>query len=303
MRKLFTLVACGMVSALGPASVRGQGDVAPVASASEPVLRRGDSGDAVRVFQDLLSSARRRAGGRSLTIDGELGAGTASAVKDFQRASGLAPSGVVDAPTWSALHAAVASEPLGSIRPAAPPLAPDVYRREHKGPFEVALHLLPEIETAPGVRARPIVYESKMTIDADGAGDAWKHDPDGQAETSLRYPGGRSLDPTQVPYFVLPVGFEKKHPGSRLGDVAAVVHEGRVAYAIWGDQGPKDMLGEGSIALAKLLGIDPDPVRGGTDAGVFFVVFPGSGDRRPLANDEIDRRGKALLKRSGGNPR
>src|SRR5262249_49279003 len=137
----------------------------------------------------------------------------------------------------------------------------------------------------------------------DGAGKAYKSDPDGQSATSLRYPDRKSLDPTVVPYFVLPGGFEAKHPGVHLGDVAAVVHEGKVAYAIWGDVGPKEMLGEGSIALAKALGIDADPARGGTDAGVFYVVFPGSGDRRPLANDEIDRRGKALLKRSGGNPR
>jgi hypothetical protein len=35
--------------------------------------------------------------------------------------------------------------------------------------------------------------------------------------------------------------------------------------AVVGDVGPRTKIGEISIAAAKLLGIDPDPVNGGTD--------------------------------------
>jgi hypothetical protein len=45
---------------------------------------------------------------------------------------------------------------------------------------------------------------------------------------------------------------------------------------VFGDTGPSQIIGEGSYALAKSLGIDPDPLRGGTDAGVTYIVFPGS---------------------------
>jgi hypothetical protein len=174
--------------------------------------------------------------------------------------------------------------------------AREVYRRDRDDPREVEVRTLPEQEVAPGRRARPLAFESKMTIDADGAGDAWKGDPDGQPETSLTDAAGRSLDPTRTPYFVLPEGFAGRHPPLRLGDIAAVRHEGRLAFAIFGDEGPRGLLGEGSIALARALGIDPDPVRGGTDGGVEYTVFPGSGDGAPLAPDEIARRGARLLR-------
>jgi len=36
-------------------------------------------------------------------------------------------------------------------------------------------------------------------------------------------------------------------------------------------------------------------VRGGTDKGVEYFVFPGSGDGTLLSNDEIARRGAALI--------
>lgn len=175
------------------------------------------------------------------------------------------------------------------------PATPDRYRREDGEPRAVKIHPLPELSLPRGGRTRPLAFASKMTIDADGAGGAWKGDPAGQPETSLRYPDGSSLDPTKVPYFVLPVGFTERHPGLRLGDLAAVLYEGKLAFALFGDEGPPQKIGEGSIALARALGIDPDPVTGGADEGVTFVVFPGSGDGVPLSADELARRGARLL--------
>jgi hypothetical protein len=50
-----------------------------------------------------------------------------------------------------------------------------------------------------------------------------------------------------------------------------------LSYAVVGDTGPSKIIGEGSYALAVALGIDPDPSTGGTDSGVTFIVFTGSG--------------------------
>ena len=137
-----------------------------------------------------------------------------------------------------------------------------------------------------------------MSVDADGASEAWKEDPWGQAQTSLTYRDQRSVDPTKLNDFVLPIGFDKLHPGMRIGDVAAVFYGGKVAYAIYADRGPRGRIGEGSIRLAQSLGINADPRRGGVGGGVIYLVFPGSGTKRPLPQEEIDARG--CWRRSAG---
>ncbi|MBI3552755.1 MAG: glycoside hydrolase family 75 protein [Elusimicrobia bacterium] len=179
------------------------------------------------------------------------------------------------------------------------PAAEDLYRRDDGMRLEVSIRLLPAVQVKDDHSARPLLFVSKMTIDADGAGDAWEQDPAGQPETTLRDEDEESLDPTQVPYFVLPVGFRQAHPEVRLGDLAAVTFHGVLAYAIFGDEGPEGKIGEGSIALAEDLGIDADPMEGGVADGVTFIVFPGSGDGEPLPPDEIARRGEALLAQAG----
>lgn len=63
-------------------------------------VRRGDSGDAVRAAQSQLVSR-----GSALTVDGNFGPGTETAVKSFQTAQGLTSDGVVGPDTWSKLVA------------------------------------------------------------------------------------------------------------------------------------------------------------------------------------------------------
>jgi hypothetical protein len=95
----------------------------------------------------------------------------------------------------------------------------------------------------------------------------------------------------------LPIGFERDNPGVKLGDIVAVQHNGRTAYAIYGDRGPRTQLGEGSIALARELGATRaqlNPNTGGISGGVTYVVFPGSGTGKPLSNEEIRARGARL---------
>ena len=97
----------------------------------------------------------------------------------------------------------------------------------------------------------------------------------------------RFVDAAHVPYVVLPpVGF--KH--AKLGDFATVINlrNGRVTAAIVADESAPDLeMGEGSIALARALGINPNPRTGGTDNGIAYVVYPGSGNGKPRSAKAI----------------
>jgi hypothetical protein len=97
----------------------------------------------------------------------------------------------------------------------------------------------------------------------------------------------RFVDAAHIPYVVLPpIGF--KH--AKLGDFATVINlrNGRAASAIVADESAPDLqMGEGSIALAKALGIDPNPRTGGTDDGVAYVIYPGSGNGKPRSLNAI----------------
>jgi hypothetical protein len=261
-----------------------------------PTLRRGAKGDAAALLQTLLGDALAAQGKRRPGVDSAFGPRTEAAVKTFQTGAKLAPTGVVDVATWAALAKALPAHPLGDLSPFGAKIVGPRYRRTNSPPARIS----PREVESQGTRL--IFYESKMSIDADGAGDAWKSDPWGQPETSLRYADGRSLNPTRLHFVVLPGGFAKTVPGLRLGDVVAVVYRGQVAYGIYGDVGPKRKIGEGSIKLAETLGIDADPKTGGAAGGVLYMVFPGSGTGRPLPQAEIDRRGAQLLRAAGGKP-
>jgi hypothetical protein len=108
----------------------------------------------------------------------------------------------------------------------------------------------------------------------------------------------RFVDASQIPYIALP-GDLAARTGARLGDFAFVYSEqtGRYSLAIFADIG---VFGEGSIALADDLGIRSDARRGGSPAGISYVVFPGSGDGRPKSVDEIKRMGGKVVSNSGG---
>ena len=97
----------------------------------------------------------------------------------------------------------------------------------------------------------------------------------------------RFIDAAHIPYVVLPpVGF--KH--AKLGDFATVVNlrNGRVAGAIVADESAPDLeMGEGSIALARALGINSNPRTGGIDDGVVYVIYPSSGNGKPRRASEI----------------
>jgi hypothetical protein len=110
----------------------------------------------------------------------------------------------------------------------------------------------------------------------------------------------RYVDAANIPYVVL-------HPKAlrfaQLGDFATSVnlHNGKVSAAIVADESAPNLpVGEGSIALAKALGIDSSPRHGGQDGDVVYVIYPGSGNGRPRKLEEILASSNRLFKAWGG---
>jgi peptidoglycan hydrolase-like protein with peptidoglycan-binding domain len=67
----------------------------------KPTLRNGSTGAAVRRLQRSLTAALRRTVG----IDGQFGAQTEQAVRDYQSTRSLGVDGIVGTQTWTALQA------------------------------------------------------------------------------------------------------------------------------------------------------------------------------------------------------
>ncbi len=113
------------------------------------------------------------------------------------------------------------------------------------------------------------------------------------------------VDARNVPFLALPphlIG-----PGmARLGDLGIVYNtrNHRLEYAIVADQGPRDAIGEGSIALATSLGISTDMRNhnAGQDAGVVYVIFPGTAAQPawPRTVNDVRARAAAAFEDWGG---
>src|SRR6516165_700735 len=84
-------------------TVLSQQQAAGIAAATDdpwPVLHRGEDSDAVASLQSRL-----RAHGFDISVDGNFGAATELAVKQFQRQQGLVSDGIVGPTTWDRLSA------------------------------------------------------------------------------------------------------------------------------------------------------------------------------------------------------
>ena len=160
--------------------------------------------------------------------------------------------------------------------------------------------------------AGPVFFDAKMAIDADGSALSKAAQRPNQPETAMRYPtNGESLDSERVPYIVLPLGGFRQATGVTLGDLAAVVKDGQVHFALVGDLGPRTHIGEGSMALHAAFGplnCQARDAQGNCsqfvdvslDPPVLYFVFP---DSRQLLidglgpeniNARIDRLGQQL---------
>ncbi|MGI8576662.1 MAG: peptidoglycan-binding domain-containing protein [Nocardioidaceae bacterium] len=76
---------------------------------SWPLVQQGQTGEQVTSVQYLLN-----AHGYSVSVDGDFGPATDSAVRDFQTQQGLSADGVVGCQTWQALIISVQSGSTGS---------------------------------------------------------------------------------------------------------------------------------------------------------------------------------------------
>jgi hypothetical protein len=129
-----------------------------------------------------------------------------------------------------------------------------------------------------------VYYTAKMAIDCDGR--TTPHCPGSGADkdccyyndTSFHAPNGDPLAAEYDPYVVLPLDFT--YPGldqTHGGNVIAVLYKGQLEWAVFGDQGPTDKIGEASFRTAANLGINSSPASGGVDGDVTYVVFVGDG--------------------------
>lgn len=125
-----------------------------------------------------------------------------------------------------------------------------------------------------------IFWQADMDIDCDGGSSALcRSDPSYQADTSAHTSTDLPLDASTVPFVVIPLprtGFDYSTHGIQLGSVVAVIYRGQLTYGVFGDEGPDTIIGEASYALATSLGVDGNPVTGGVDSGVTYIVFTGA---------------------------
>ncbi|MGW3913804.1 glycoside hydrolase family 75 protein [Streptomyces sp. NPDC005070] len=124
-----------------------------------------------------------------------------------------------------------------------------------------------------------VFWKADMDIDCDGQVTAKCNagtDPWFQDDTAFHQSDGRALRADSLPYVVVPSSssiWKYTSSGIKGGGVVAVVYNGKVEYAVVGDTGPTQIIGEASYATANALGIDPDPETGGADTGVTYILF------------------------------
>ena len=189
----------------------------------------------------------------------------------------------------------------------------------------------------PGGVSAAVYYECKLDIDGDGVSSNDAGDSTKQSATTLRHADGGSLDATQDVFAVLPLDareasdeFEDdprfvkrrglpdfgKNLGLQIGDLGVAfwrrkgTGDVQRAFFIYGDKGPPNKLGEGSIRMAAMLGVPSNPNTGGLSSdeirefgkGVVHLGFVGSGspvagarNRTTLSAADVMERGAALL--------
>ncbi|MFB6699247.1 glycoside hydrolase family 75 protein [Streptomyces rubiginosohelvolus] len=137
--------------------------------------------------------------------------------------------------------------------------------------------------TVPVCGTRDAVFwKADMDIDCDGRKTRAcnrKTDPYFLPETAFQSSRGEPLDSASLPHVVVPGPskvWDYRKAGLTGGSVVAVVYRDRVRYGVIGDTGPTGIIGEASYAMAKTLGIDPDPSTGGAESGVTYIAFKNS---------------------------
>lgn len=105
-------------------------------------------------------------------------------------------------------------------------------------------------------------WSADMDVDCDGKTTTQCNlntDPAYQNQTSLTDLNGDPLDAANLPYVVIPLPstrFDYTDPANQLalGDVVAVIYDNQINYGVFGDEGPSNIIGEASYAMANSLG-------------------------------------------------
>lgn len=96
----------------------------------------------------------------------------------------------------------------------------------------------------------------------------------------------RYVDSSRIPYLSVPPAWG----GVKMGDLARVSYRDQWSPAIVADVGPHGKIGEGSIALARALGINASPIHGGVGKGVAVTLWPGSALGWPIMMERVEQR-------------
>ncbi|MFI5479728.1 glycoside hydrolase family 75 protein [Streptomyces rubiginosohelvolus] len=157
--------------------------------------------------------------------------------------------------------------------------------------------------TVPVCGTRDAVFwKADMDIDCDGRKTRAcnrKTDPYFLPETAFQSSRGEPLDSAALPHVVVPGPskvWDYRKSGLTGGSVVAVVYRDRVRYGVIGDTGPTGIIGEASYAMAKTLGIDPDPSTGGAESGVTYIAFKNSRVSPIESRARAQSRGAALAR-------
>jgi hypothetical protein len=126
-----------------------------------------------------------------------------------------------------------------------------------------------------------VFFNADLDVDCDGKQSPacnLQTDPSYQSQTAGVDSTGKPLDAAALPYIVVPGASSKwnfNNSGIAMGTVGAVIYNGKIQYGIVGDIGPKTIIGEASYAMARDVGINPNPSTGGIGSGVTYVIFTG----------------------------
>jgi hypothetical protein len=170
-----------------------------------------------------------------------------------------------------------------------------------KGKFRTDDETSANVAVCGTTKGNPVWIKADMDVDCDGVSTARcnkKTDPWYQNDTAIHTSKGKPFTADVTRYFVLPQNSAsawkfQSDSGIQMGDVAAIIYNGKVSYAVLADTGPTNIIGEASYATAKALGINPDPKNGGTDSGVTYIVFPKSKPSPVEDNGAIEAKGAA----------